>query len=289
MRKEQIKEKIDQLINELIEILKKELSHCLESVTLTGSYPIGKISLDRPNVNILIFVKPSVSANDYLKIGEVFYKSSEKYKDYFGIKIDSLPFRYGIPTGKEGLQLVLTPNVLNMAEKDQKPSFGIPHNVLEGMKATRKVVFGSDPLSEVDLTYTRKDLIQWAFFDVGVLFRNLLIRAPLSYDVGEHLDLLAHESLELGKVGLYWGAEIFMSEKDMKEGKHIELIKDKEKMIDFYQSTDKELGDSARAILETRELFQKYKRDKNKIFKLYNASYTVIYKVFFKILSEMRQ
>lgn len=78
MEQEVIKEKIDELVSELTEALKKELQHSIESITLTGSYTIGKISLERPNVNMLIFVKPNVSADDYLKIGEIFYEVSKK-------------------------------------------------------------------------------------------------------------------------------------------------------------------------------------------------------------------
>ncbi len=288
MQKEQIKEKIDELVNELIEVLKRELHYCIESITLFGSYTIGKISLDRPNVNMLIFTKVNISADDYLKIGEIFYRTSKKYKDYFRIKIDSLPFRFGFPTGKEKMELILSPNVVSIIEKNQNPPFGIPSNVLNGMKATKKVVFGSDPLEETDLTHTRKDLIQWAFFDVGILFRNQLIRAPLTYDTEEYLDLLTHESLEIGKMALFWGISVFLNEEDLKVGKDIELINDKEKMLKFYQNLDKELGESAKIILEARKFFQDYKVDKEKTFRLYNAAYIAVQKVFFKILSEMK-
>ena len=289
MQKELIKEKIDELVNQLVENLKQGLSHCIESITLFGSYTTGKMSLDRPNVNMLIFTKANVSANDYLKIGEIFYRTSKKYKDYFSVKIDSLPFRFGFPTRKGKMELILSPNVVSITKKNQKPPFGIPCNVLKGMKATRKVEFGSDPLKEIDLSYTKKDLIQWAFFDVGILFRNQLIRAPLTYDVQEHLDLLAHESLEIGKMTLYWGISVFLSEKDLERGRDIELINDKEKMLEFYQNLDKEFGESAKVILEARKFFQDHRIDKDKIFKLYNAAYLAVQKVFFRILSEMKQ
>ncbi len=289
MEKEQIKERIDELISELIENLKKELHHCIESITLVGSYTVGKISLERPNVNILIFVKPNVSAVDCLKIGEIFYEVSERYKGYFGIKIDCFPFRFGSPVGEKELQFVLTPHILFMSEKDAKPPFGVASNVLEGMKKTRKVVFGKDPLGKADLTYNKKDVIQWAFFDIGALYKNQLIDAPLAYDARKHLDLLVGESIEIGKNALTWGTEIFLDEKEWKKGKHIELIMDKEKMIDFYQNIDKELGDAAKIILEARLKFQEYKTNKEKAFKLYNASYIAVTKVFFKILNEMKK
>jgi hypothetical protein len=288
-QKEQIKEKIDELVNDVVEGLKKELNHCLESITLTGSYTIGKISLERPNVNILIFVKPNVSAIDYLRIGEIFYEVSEKYQDYFGIKIDCFPFRFGFPVGKKELQFLFTPHILFINEKNAKPPFGIASNVLEGMKKTRKVVFGSDPLGKVDLTYTKKDVIQWALFDIGVLYRNQLIDASLAYDIRKNLDLLVGESIEIGKNALTWGTEIFLDEEDWKNGKHIELIMDKEKMIDFYQIIDKELGEAAKIILEARLKFQEYKSDKEKASKLYDAAYTAVTKVLLKTLSETKK
>jgi hypothetical protein len=289
MPKEQIKGKIDELVSELIENLKKELHHCIESITLTGSYTVGKISLERPNVNILIFVKPNVSAIDYLRIGEIFYEVSEKYQDYFGIKIDCFPFRFGFSIGEKELQFVLTPHILFMSEKDAKPPFGVASNVLEGMKKTRKIVFGNDPLGGADLAYTKKDVIQWAFFDIGTLYRNQLIDAPLTYDIRKNLDLLVGESIEIGKNALTWGTEIFLDEKDWKKGKHIELIIDKEKMIDFYQNIDKELGEAAKIILDARLKFQEYKTNKEKAFKLYDAAYTAVTKVFFKVLNEMKK
>lgn len=289
MQKEEIKEKIEELVSELVGTLKRELHYCIEGITLFGSYTIGKISLDRPNVDMLIFTKADISADDYLKIGEIFYRISKKYKEYFSVKIDSLPFRTGFPSGKKKLQLTLTPNILSMFQKNDKPPFGVPLNVLEGIVSTKKVVFGSDPLKEIDIKYTKQDVVQWAFFDVGILFRNQLIRAPLSYDVNEHLGLLADEALEIGKIALMWGTEIFLSEKDRQRGKHIDLIKNKEKMVSFYQEIDKELGRAAIIILEARTQFQKYKENKEKAFKLYNAAYTAITKVFFKILKEMEQ
>jgi len=155
MQEEQVKNKIDELVNELVDGLKRGLPFSVESITLFGSYTIGKMSLDRPNVNMLIFTKANVSANDYLKMGEIFYRTSKKYKDCFDVKIDSLPFRFGFPTNGGKMKLILSPNVVSALGKNQNPPFGIPRNVLRGMTATRKVVFGSDPLKGIDLKYTK--------------------------------------------------------------------------------------------------------------------------------------
>lgn len=280
---------IDSLVKEIIKNLSKKLGHCLESVTLIGSYTIGKISLERPNVNFLIFTKSNISANEYLKIGEIFYNASKKYLNFFSVKVDSPPFRTGFPIGNKGLQLVLSPNVLNIIQKNDNPPFGVPLNVLEGMKSTRKIVFGSDPLEEINIKYTKKDVIRWAFFDIGIIYRNQLIRAPLSYDITEHLNLLADESLEIGKVALMWGTEIFLSEDDWKRGRHIELIKNKEKMVKFYNSIDEKLGEDAMIIVDARLNFHQYKSNEVKAYKLYNSAYNLITAVFFKILEEMRK
>lgn len=287
-RAKEVRGAIDNLIKDIIKNLSGELGHCLESVTLIGSYTIGKISLERPNVNFLIFTKPNVSANEYLKIGEIFYSVSKKYLNYFSVKIDSPPFRTGFPIGNKELQLVLSPNVLNMIQKNDDPPFGVPLNVLEGMKSTRKIVFGSDPLKDINVKHAKQDVIKWAFFDIGILYRNQLIRAPLIYDITEHLNLLADESLEIGKVALMWGTEIFLSEDDWKKGKHMELIKNKEGMVKFYNSINEKLGKDATVVLDARLNFHQYKANKVKAYKLYNSAYNLITAVFFKILKEMR-
>ena len=280
---------IDSLVRKIVKNLSEELGYCLESVTLIGSYTIGKISSERPNVNFLIFTKPNVSANEYLKIGEIFYSVSKKYLNYFSVKIDSPPFRTGFPIGNKELQLVLSPNVLNIVQKNDNPPFGVPLNVLEGMKSTRKIVFGNDLLKDINVKYTKKDVTNWAFFDIGIIYRNQLIRAPLSYDVTEHLNLLADESLEIGKVALMWGTEMFLSEDDWRKGKHIELIKNKEEMIEFYNSINEKLGKDATVVLDARLNFHQYKTNKVKAYKLYNSAYNLITAVFFKILEEMRK
>lgn len=282
----QIKQAIDRLMNALVGNLKKELAHCLESITLTGSYTVDDIAPQRPNVNIIIFFKPNATADDYIKLGDVFYSTAKKHLDYFRIRIDMLPFRFAPPIGSKELEFTITPLILNTAQKDQKPPFGVPSNVLEGMRAMRKVVFGSDILDTVDLTYSKADVMQWAFFDIGVMYRNQLIRAPLTYDINENLDLLASEAFEIGKVALYWGTEVFLNKEDLKKGKHLELIKDKKKMIEFYKNLDKELGKAAQIIWEARKSFQEYKANKAKALDLYRAAYTANTKVFLKTMSE---
>jgi len=284
-----MKDIIDKIVSEIVDELKLEIGDKLESIMLFGSYTQGKISLERPNVNMLIITKENVSGDEYLKIGRIFYKVAENYKNYFSIKIDSLPFRFGFSENSNKTELVLSPNISSITEKNQIPAFGIPHNVLDGIKKSRKVAFGSDSLSEIDTKYTKEQLIQWALFDVGLLFRNQLIRAPLSYDIDKNLNQFVNESLQIGKMALFWGAEIFIDEAGFKSGKYMELINNKEKMIEFYQNIDRGLVDAAKIILEARQHFQEYKTNREKAFELYNAAYVAVTKVFLKILSEMKK
>ena len=60
MEKENFKLKIDEFLEDLTNTLKEEISYCLDSIVLVGSYTIGKISLERPNVNILIFLNDKI-------------------------------------------------------------------------------------------------------------------------------------------------------------------------------------------------------------------------------------
>ena len=117
--KKQLKNKIDSLLNQIIDSLVRDLEPILASITLVGSYTLDKISLQRPNVNLLIFTKPEITAQDYLKLGDIFYKHSKKYLDIFSIKIDSLPFRTGFPLGDKKLQLIFTPNILAINRKQE--------------------------------------------------------------------------------------------------------------------------------------------------------------------------
>jgi len=287
MKKENFKLKIDDFLEDLTNILKKEINYCLESIILTGSYTIGKMSLERPNVNILIFLNDKVKSESYLKIGDIFDKTGNKYKDYFSIKIDSLPLKFGIPNIRKEPELIITVNLFLISEKNINPPFGIPKNVLEGMKNTSKVIFGHNYLSDINLTYSKKEFLQSASHSVGVLFRSFLMRDPLIYPLKKNIDLLAHESVELGKLSLYWGTEVFLEEEEIKAGKHIEMIKNSDSMIDFYNKIDKDLGKAAETILEARKHFREYKKDKKKTFLLYNAAFLAVHKIFYEIKKQM--
>jgi hypothetical protein len=275
-----LKAEIDDFISSLITTLISRLKSSLESITIVGSFGVKRISLERPNVNIFIFLKKGIKANIILKIGYIIYKTAINYLKYFSVKVDSFPYRLGIPEGGKRLQLILSPRVLFMDEQKDFPPFGIACNILLGMKATRRVVWGSDPLKDINLKYSRKDFLRWAYFDIGELAKNMLVLTPISYNLMKNKDLIVIESIGYGKMALTWGIELFLKSKDLKKGGHIKLIKEKDKIVDFYKGIDKELCESAEIILDARNKVFEYKKSKSKTEKLFNASYNAINRVF---------
>lgn len=284
-----LKKVIDNFIGELIQKLITNLKDYLESITIAGSYGIKRISLQRPNVNILIFLKPHSQAHVILRIGEIIYQTSQNYLQYFSLKVDSFPFRLGLREGEKDLQLILSPRILFMDEKKDYPPFNIACNVLKGMREMRKVVYGSDPLENVNLEYSREDFLNWAYSDIGNLAKNMLILTPISYNLEKNKDLIVIESIGYGKMALTWGTELFLNDKDIKTNKHIELIKNKENMVKFYKLINRELGKATEIILDARNKVYAYKNSKRKTEELFNASIYAINKIFKEVKRRQRK
>lgn len=275
MNEEKIKRKVEKFGSELTSSIQEEIGSYLESLTLTGSFVVGDISTERPDINMILFFKEQVPGDAYLQLGRIFYDLAESYAEFFSVRADMLPFRFAPPVGGKDLELSVTPLLLNMANKDMEPSFGIAPQVLQGMKETRKVVYGSDVLGEMEFDVGRKDIINGILEDMP-LYNIQLQRAPLTYDIEENYDLLATESLEIGKVALYMDMELFIEESKIQQGEHLSLMKKKENLKKFYEEIDSELTESARTILDARLNFLSVKKDKEKCFELYRASYKIV-------------
>lgn len=69
MTKSQLDKLLKEIVKEIVDGLKKEIGTYAESITLIDSYAIGKISYQRPNINILVFLKPNHPAKVHLSIG----------------------------------------------------------------------------------------------------------------------------------------------------------------------------------------------------------------------------
>ena len=285
-----IKQKIDEMVEEMIEELKSKLSTNIDSITLTGSYAIGKMSLERPNINILVFVKPRSPASLYLTTGNILYGVGKKYLKYFRFRVDPFPFRFAYPIGDKELEVSVNLNLFEMTNKDLVAwlstdkkiniPFGAPETVMQGFKSMRKVVFGKDVLGEMEFQVTQEDILLNVIREFPT-YKLQLTRAPMTYDIDENYEYLATEALEIGKACIGSLAGVMLDEDAIKKGKHLELIADKRKLLDFLkQSGEQDLVRWAQTIVNARENFLTVKKDKAKVFELYEAAYNVLDKVF---------
>jgi hypothetical protein len=291
MKKTQLKQKIDEMVKEIVDDIKPKLGLYIESITLAGSYVTGKLSLERPNVNILVFVKPNPSADLYLETGRILYRIGKKYSQYFRVRIDPFPFRFAQPIGRKPIEVLVNLNFYEMADKDlvtwitpdkkvRRP-FGAPEPVIQSFKYTRKVVFGTDVLGGMEFNVTHEDILLNVMMEFPGVYRLQLTRAPLTYNVDKDYEWLASEALEIGKSCLASAIGVLLDEESIRQGKHLKLLADKKKMLVFLkQHGSPNLAKWAETILTSRDNFLKVKKDKKKVFDLYRAAYNVLNMIF---------
>lgn len=290
MEDTQLKQKIGELVSEIINRLKSRLGKYIESITLSGSYAIGKMSLQRPNVNILVFVKPNSPADFYLEIGKILYRVGNKYLKFFRFRVDPFPFRFARPIGNKELEVSLNLNLYEMTDKDLitwiKPNkkirtpFGAPGPVIQSFKAMRKLVFGKDVLGSIEFYVTHEDILLNVIREFPI-YRLQLTRAPMTYDIDKDYELLATEALEIGKSCLGSAAGVLLDEKSVKQGKHLELLADKERLLEFLKRNGSpRLAKWAEVIIKSRDNFLEIKEDKKKVFELYEAAYNILNMIF---------
>lgn len=296
MDKKKIKQKIDQFVKELLEKIQKELGDWLVGITLTGSYAVGRISLENPNVNILLFVKPKHPADFYLKLGDLLYQLGYSYLDYFNFQPALFPFRFAQPLGEKDVTLTVHIDPFNLTERDLemwlgpkvkiKTPFGFPEVVLSGFQSMRKVIWGKDILGEMKFDLKNEDMIFGVIKDFP-LYRLQLTRAPLTYDFNKHPEFLAQEAVEVGKECLYHGVQIFMTDEEIKQRKYIDLFKDKQKLLRFIKRRYPDIGKEAKIIINTRKKFLTVKKDKKKVLVVYRTAFNLLNIVFFEAFKKL--
>jgi len=290
MKKTQLKQKIDEIVNEIVDNVKSKLGTYIESITLSGSYAIGRMSLERPNINILAFVKPNPPADLYLETGRILYRIGKKYSQYFKVRVDPFPFRFARPMGEKDVEVSVNLNLYEMTDKDLvmwmtpdkkiRTPFGAPEPVIQSFKAMRKVVSGSDVLGGMEFHVTHEDILLNVMREFPT-YRLQLTRAPMTYDIDEDYELLATEALQIGKSCLGSAAGVLLDEESIEQGKHLELLANKEKLLEFLErSGSPDLAKWAETILISRDNFLKVKKDKKKIFDLYRAAYNILNMIF---------
>lgn len=292
-----IKQKIDQFIQELLEQIQKELGDWLVGITLTGSYAVGAISLESPNVNILLFAKPEHPADFYLELGKLLYRQGYSYLNYFNFQPVLFPFRFARPVGDKETTLGVHIDPFNLAEQDleiwfgpkkkMKTPFGLPEVVLSGFQSMKKQVWGKDVLSEMKFDLKSEDMVLGIIKDFP-LYRLQLTRAPMTYDFNKHPEFLAQEAVEIGKECVYHGIQLFMTDEEIKQRKYVELFKDKGKLLEFVGEKYPAIENEARLVLNARKRFLTVKKDKRKAMAVYCTAFRLLNVVFFEALKRAK-
>lgn len=287
MGKTELKKDLDKMLNELFAELKKQMGKNLKGITLTGSYVTGKFSPSRPDINFFLFIGPNPPAKTCLALGKVLTWLIEKYDGKFAIRPEFRPFKYPYPTAKKGLEVFINPLLADLAEKDADPPFGISVPVLNGMSAVRKVTFGPDFLGNLDLTFGKEVIIKSALRDLSI-FKLQLMRAPSAYNLNRDYQLLFNESLICGKMAIGWGIEVASSDEELKSGAHLKYIKNRKETIDYYKKYyDEKTAKSVEIILEARDKYDSWKKDKQKAFLVFTEAYNLISTIWKKLLSQL--
>lgn len=286
MTKSQLDKLLKEIVEEIADGLKTKIGDHIESITLVGSYAIGKISYQRPNINILVFLKPNHPAKTHLSMGKVLRQVARKFSKNLRFRIDPFPFRFVFPIGEREPEVTVNVNPFYMEEQNLvsfvgpnkaiKTPFGVAEIIMQGMKNTRQVLYGSDVLGNMEFSVSHKSVIYSVPREI-FLYDLILTRAPMTYDIDKDYDLLATEALEVGKTTLVLLAEVLLDDKSLKKGRHLELNADKHKLLEFLKKTKiKGLANWAETILSARDNFLEVKKDKTKVLALYKAAFNIM-------------
>ena len=270
MQKKQVEEKINELVDFINFEIKNKLGNDLEAVYLVGSYTQGKVSASRPDINWLLVHKEPVEDESRWTLGEILTRAIDKFINIFVVRPELRPFKFSYPLkrGKEVfVNLSIVSGTSSSDEFKRKNSF-IPEYVFEGFKSTRKLVFGKDVLKNIDFQVSKKAIQAGATRKI-ISHKIQLDRIPLAYHLKRDVDLVLNESLSHGKNLLYFGVELLMSDKELKEKKFLEVFHDKNKLLRLYQSRFPEAVALAKEILEAKDHFEKWKCDPKKAKKVY--------------------
>ena len=286
MTKSQLDKLLKEIVKEIVGGLRVEIGNYIESITLVGSYAMGKISYQRPNINILVFLKPNHSAKIHLTIGRIIRRVGRKFSKNIRFRIDPFPFRFVFPMGKKEPEITVNLNPFYMEEQNLvafvgpnkiiKTPFGVAEIIMQGMKNTRKVLYGSDVLGGMDFSISH-DAVIYSIPREVFLHDLMLTRAPMTYDIDKDYDLLATEALEVGKTILVLLAEVLLDDESLRKGRHLELNADKHKLLEFFKESQvKGLAQWAEIVILARDNFLEVKKDKEKVLALYDAAFNIM-------------
>jgi len=264
------KDRIDELVTFINEEIKKKLGKKLDSAYLVGSYAQGKSSQSRPDINWLLIHKDPVEDESRWILGEILTDAIDKFLSYFTVRPELRPFKFSYPL-KRGEDVFVNLSIVTNAptpEEFKKKNRFIPEYVFEGFKSSRKLFYGRDILGELTFLVDKQSILTSAIEKI-IDHKIQLDRVPLVYHLRKDIDLVFNEALTHGKNLVYFGVELVMSNKELKEKRFLEYFQDKERLIGIYQERLPEAFNLVRDIFEARDNYESWKTDKEKAKKIY--------------------
>jgi len=262
--------KIDSLVDFFNSEFQTKLGKRLETVMIVGSYAQGKLSLDRPDINYVIIWKERGTADDYLELGKILADSIQKFLEDFVVRPEFRPYKFSYPAKRKDKEVFVNISCLNYFDKHN--NFFIPDFVLDGFYQTRKIIFGYDVLANIDITVTKKSVVKNAIAKLSS-HKVQLDRIPLVYNINKDSDLIFNESLDHGKNLAYFGVELLMTDKQIRDKEYLTIINDKQKLKEFYSRCCPPALASINTILNSRNNYEKWKNDKIKAIEVYKAAF----------------
>jgi len=271
----------------LVAFFNEEISHGLKnrltSLYLIGSYASGNVSLSRPDINWLLIHQKPISDESRWILGEIITSAIDKFLNDIVICPELRPFKFSYPL-KRGPLVFVNFSIVTSSEDEQefkRINFFIPEYVFAGFKAGRKLIFGEDLLSKFNFSVT-SDVIHKDAPEKISSHKIQLDRVPLAYHMERDVDLIYNESLSHGKNLLYFGVELVMSEEELRNNDFLSYYRS-DRLIDFYRNRFPEASDIAQQLLESKENFDEWKKDKNKAKQVYLAASKLCDLLFSKI------
>ncbi|GEM_PF-1261297 len=274
---------VDQVFGYFVDRFKNEFAGQLAALYVVGSYAVGKMSLQRPDINFLVVLE-GIDPEDHILLGRVFKEAIAKYKGYVGIRPYFPPFRYIYPENRENYDVFVSAVVLDSKREDLSLPLGITRWVLDGYVSSRKLMAGEDVFGKINLPpLTRQDILERSLIDLE-FFRLPLEKAPVQYQPDE-LDLLLGESVILAKSVVYLGVESAMKDEELQRKDYMKFFDDLSLFQKFYQREySADVASHVKLILDARENYEKYKNDRAKILAVYESAIRLIDAVEQKIL-----
>ena len=275
---------VDQVFQHFAQEIKQKFSGQLEAFYVVGSFALGKMSLERPDINFVIILD-GIDPEDHILLGRVFQDAVAKFAGTVGIRSYFSPVRFIYPEKKEAYEIFVSAVMLDSKKQDLSLPFGITRWVLEGFIQSRRLLDGQDILGQAQLPpVNRINLLERSLIDLE-FYRLPLEKAPVQYQADE-LDLLLGESVILGKSIVFIGVEVAMTEAELQQRAYLNFFQDVALFDKFYRDRyGAEAAGHVRVIMAARADFSRYKKNPEKIMAVYESVMRLIEMVEQKIRS----